>query len=324
MKQIFLFLLCFVVSLVVGCSAIRIWKPNDPVNTGGGNILSPNGGGIDSGNEVDGYINLGECLVANCGGGNDGPDGGDDNYENFKHLDDRYEADGEIDDNDFKDDALTDFRLGYELNYPVGDGKVYVDLQRDSGKSYYNGTVLVAYEKNLGDRKKEIASHKFHSGYGSDAKYNVWARFKGAKRDPSFHGFFENGSQALILIVNKLDNPLEKTDGRVYDRIEGSGSLWFYSFKGHDERENHRDCYEGGRYINQKNWPNASSKKCWFISVGPFNCQAWESRYKVRTFAALEPDSDSCYKKLADFEHLNITKGFNLEDEEDEKMYIAQ
>ena len=327
MKKIFLCLLCFSIGsvIVIGCTPVNLFPKRPSAPTAGDNDGSNNGAAHDD--EIDDGIDLGECLIAKeCGGSgrNRDDDDDDNNYEKFEYWDDRYEAYGEIDNDDFKDGALTDFRLGHRLNYPVRDGKVYVELERESNENYYKGTVLVAYEKKLGDGEKSIATHKFHSGYGRDARYNVWARFNGQNEEPSFHGFFENGSQAIIFIVGPPNNPLQYTDGREYGSFEGSGSIWHYSFKSFDDRGNHNNCYEGGRYVNIRNWPDPPNKKCWFISVGPFNCQAWNEGNNVNTFLALEPDSRSCYKKLADFEKLNVTKAFNLEDEEDGRMYITQ
>ena len=274
--------------------------------------------------EVDEDLSLGDCLIANCGGDSDDGDEREEESarETFKYLRDRYEADGEIDDDDFRDDALTDFRLGHPLNYPVGDGEVYVDLHREAGKNYYGGTVVVAYEKKIDRRTSKVATHRFHSGYGSDARYNVWSYFGGST--PKFHGFFENGNQAMILVVDELSQPLKNVDGKVVKTTAGSGSIWFRSFKGHDDRGNHNNCYEGGRYVNKNTWPEAPNKKCWFISIGPFNCQAWTSNHRVDTLRAVEPSSGSCYKKLADFEHLNVTKAFSVEDETDENLFITQ
>ena len=241
--------------------------------------------------------------------------------ETRKDLRDRYEAYGDIDDDDFIEGSLTDFRLGHRLNYPIEDGEVYVDLHRESGQKYYTGTVVVAYEKKVDKRKSKAAIHRFHSGYGSDAQYNVWSYFGG--KEAKFHGFFENGSQVIVLTIDEFTNPFLRNDKTSDDKDDtvyaGSGSIWFRSFKGHDDRSNHRNCYEGGRYI-QSNAP----KKCWFVSVGPFDCRAWPTNYNLDTFRALEPDSGSCYKKLADFEGLNLTEAFNLDDEDDGRPVIAK
>ncbi|MCB0411829.1 MAG: hypothetical protein KDD22_04845, partial [Bdellovibrionales bacterium] len=48
---------------------------------------------------------------------------------------------------------------------------------------------------------------------------------------------------------------------------------------------------------------------CWFISLGPYDCRAWTDGNGVDSDKAVLPDNG--YKKLGDFEGLNLKKAFN-------------
>jgi len=232
--------------------------------------------------------------------------------DDYDHLEDRY--DGVSGDIDFaRASVVEDYRHGIRANYPIERGRVYVEMGREGNHRYYSGKIEIAFKVRRANGNEEVISQEFTSGYGTDNQYNVWARFGGRL---GFHAFFSDPWKGVILVINRITNVTsERTEA---DRINltnqlGSGSIWFKSFRSY-YRGNDDDCYGGGDYLRMgdPSAPPAPPKRCWFISVGPYDCQAWESGDKVRTFTALEPRW-SCYKKLGDFDGLNISKAFDTD-----------
>lgn len=327
-----IFVSLLIVLFFTRCDQLRIF--------GGGS----SGGGVSSGGSGsrDGYGATDEYGDVSSGGGEysdySGSSGGYDDNEiycpaddgdcdderysrDYDHLEDKY--DGVSGDIDFNGSSvMEDYRTGIRSNYSTERGRVYVDMSREGNHRYYSGRIEVAFKVRRASGNDEVISQEFSSGYGNDNQYNVWARFGGRL---GFHAFFSDSWKGVILVIDRITNVTsERTE---VDRINlrnqlGSGSIWFKSFRSF-YRGNDDDCYEGGQHIRigGPSAPPAPPKKCWFISVGPFNCQAWEAGNTVRTFTALEPDSNSCYKKLGDFDGLNISKAFDTDDGD---IYIAQ
>ncbi|MDE0151672.1 MAG: hypothetical protein OXK80_04135 [Bdellovibrionales bacterium] len=327
-----IFISVLMVLFFTRCDQLRVLgggSSGGGVSSGGG----PGGHGRDrygDGGEYGDYTSGGGRYSDSSSGSSGGydeiycpADDGDCDDERYSRdyddLEDKY--DGVSGDIEFRgSDIMEDYRTGWRSNYPIEEGRVYVDMSRAGNHRYYSGRIEVAYKVRQPDGSHRVVNQEFSSGYGNDNRYNVWARFGGRL---GFHAFFSDYWKGVILVIDEITNvSSERTEA---DRINlknqlGSGSIWFKSFRAHDNRKNHKDCYAGGAHI-PKAGPGVSTKKCWFISVGPFNCQAWEAGHTVRTFMALEPDSDSCYRKLGDFDGLNISKAFDTDDGD---IYIAQ
>ena len=244
--------------------------------------------------------------------------------KDYDDLEDEY--DGVSGNIDFAGaNTMQDYRTGIRANRPIERGRIYVDMNREGNHRYYSGRIEVAFKVRRASGKDEVISQEFSSGYGDDNRYNVWARFNGKL---GFHAFFSDAWKGMILVIDEVTNVTNERTA--VDQINlknqlGSGSIWFKSFLSH-HRNNHDDCYEGGNPIpmGYPGSPPAPSEKCWFISTGPYNCQAWSRNRpgaSVYTFQALEP-RNSCYKKLGDFDGLNISKAFDTDD--DGNIYIAQ
>ena len=232
--------------------------------------------------------------------------------ESYKELEDRFGG-GYADLRFASRSNIQDYRLGNMApNTPIEEGRVFVELENVSNNSYYEGSVVVSYEYDHPRDGMMLKHHEFRTD-GRDARYNLWTRFDDGKF--GFHGFFQNDFEAIILVVDNLYDASGESDSRVFrcnpsrtdcpnaDNAVGTGSVWFKAFK----NEGRGRCHDNGRYINLKTFPNAPDKRCWDISVGPFDCRAWKTSTKVDTFRALEPRS-SCYKKLADFNFPNKSK----------------
>ncbi len=275
-------------------------------NGGGGGYTDYSGGGYDD-----------DDLYCPAGDGNCEEDELFD--RDYDDLEDEYDgAGGRVDFT--SSNTIQEYRLGRRANHPIENGRVYVDMNREGNHRYYSGQIEVAFKmRHQGVNK--VYSQQFHSGWGDDNRYNVWARFGGRL---GFHAFFSDSYKGVILVIDQITNVTsERTE---QDKINlknqlGSGSIWFKSFRSHHPG-NHNDCYKGGTHIGMgaPGSPPAPNKRCWFINVGPWNCQAWEAGDSVRTFMALEPDRNSCYKKLGDFKNLNISKAFDTDDGD---VYIA-
>ena len=214
----------------------------------------------------------------------------DDLYDtDYDELEDEYDGAGARIDFTSRN-TMQEYRLGRRANHPIERGRVYVNMSREGRHRYYSGEITVAFKLKVPNGKDRVYTQLFRSGWGDDNQYNVWARF-GSKL--GFHSFFYDSWKGVILVIDEITNVTsERTE---QDKINlksqlGSGSIWFKSFRSY-HRGNHDDCYEGGNYIGmgEPGHPPAPSKRCWFISVGPYNCQAWESGGRVRTFTALEP-----------------------------------
>ena len=142
----------------------------------------------------------------------------------------------------------------------------------------YGGTVTIAYTDNgisyqgyftSGTTKKEV-------------KYNIWftKNNKGV-----WHGFFEDFLGAIVVVI---DDVIDLGDGNGPDDKVG-GSVWFKNF--------------GLTYA-----PHPPTR-CWFVSIGPYDCRAWKSGDGVNTTKAINPDSG--YVKLGEFEDLSLEDAFN-------------
>ena len=208
--------------------------------------------------------------------------------------------------------TFEDFRLGVPVNSmkDIQNLRVYVKLGKVSRQKYYAGRVTIAYEDY--GREKPFRSISFHSGNGANAQYNVWLK------KTKFHGFFQENNGALILVINRITSVRPNPDAPPV--MSYGGSIWTMQFRttfgGRNSCNNHDQKYvfqynqnpPGGELIPTLSERN---KKCWFLTIGPFDCRTWRKGKGVNTFKAVEPD-DRCYSKLGTFEGLDIPKAFGV------------
>ena len=332
------FIALFIVLFFANCDQLRV------LDRGRGSGGVPGGGSSDRGKNPYGttgdYDEEGRRRGETDFSGDGGYDDEDEEYycpadegdceeederysRDYDHLEDEY--DGVSGNIDFEGaNTMQAYRTGIRANRPIERGRVYVDMNREGNHRYYSGRIEVAFKVRRASGEDEVISQEFSSGYGDDNRYNVWAKFNGRL---GFHAFFSDSWKGVILVIDEVTNVT--SERTAVDRINlrnqlGSGSIWFKSFLSH-HRSNERDCYEGGSPIpiGAPGSPPAPPRKCWFISVGPYNCQAWSRNRpgaSVYTFQALEP-RNSCYKRLGRFDGLNISKAFDTDD--DGNIYIA-
>ena len=330
------FIALFTVLFFTNCDQLRVF---DRGGSSGGNSGGGSGGGKNPYGTTGDYDEegrrRGETDFSGDGGSNndDGEyycpveDGDceeeDERYsKDYDDLEDEY--DGVSGNINFEGaNTMQEYRTGIRANHPIERGRVYVDMNREGNHRYYSGRIEVAFKVRRASGEDEVISQEFSSGYGNDNRYNVWANFNGKL---GFHAFFSDAWKGVILVIDEVINVKNERTARDQINLKnqlGSGSIWFKSFLSH-HRNNQNDCYEGGNPIpiGAPGSPPAPSKKCWFIGVGPYDCRAWPSgNIGVNTFQALEP-RNSCYKKLGDFDGLNISKAFDTDD--DGNIYIAQ
>ncbi len=205
-----------------------------------------------------------------------------------------------------------DFRLGVPVNSmnDIQNLRVYVKLGKVSGQKYYAGRVTIAYEDY--GREKPFRNISFQSGNGANAKYNVWLK------KTKFHGFFQENNGALILVIDRITSIRPNPDAPAV--MSYGGSIWTMqfrtTFRGQNSCNNRDQKYvfqynqnpPGGELIPMLSERN---RKCWFLTIGPFDCRTWRHGKGVNTFKAVEPD-DNCYSKLGTFEGLDIPKAFGV------------
>ncbi|MBK9039787.1 MAG: hypothetical protein IPL83_11600 [Bdellovibrionales bacterium] len=54
--------------------------------------------------------------------------------------------------------------------------------------------------------------------------------------------------------------------------------------------------------------------RCWFVSLGPYDCRAWKTDRSVDTTRSIYPDSD--YVELGSFAGMVLDEAFNGETKE--------
>lgn len=159
--------------------------------------------------------------------------------------------------------------------------RVNLNLQ-DFGGGKYGGTVMIGYTDN-----GQYYEGAFEGGDDdSDNRYNVWFTHNS---EQVFHGFFADPWGAVVVVIDKV---LTFGDGPVDDKV--SGSIWFKNFADY------------GPYTAPP-----PPTQCWFVSLGPYDCQTFKSGGKVVTTSAVYPSTADGYKKLGDFEDLSLSKAFN-------------
>ncbi len=240
--------------------------------------------------------------------------------EAHKRLRNRYETWVNLD--DISTSTVEEFLSGATISHGLRRVRAYFDLNKQATQHEhsYKGKIQILVEaENPSGGTSFREGLPFSAGSGDDVKYNVWSRdFRDHKNKLGFHGFFEDMKHGSIILV--VDDVSVREGER--EEILGRGSIWFMRFKSSDGK-NHKDCYQGGRYIGLggSGLPTHPSKRCWFVSGTPFDCRAWKGKKtRVDTYQAIEP-TDSCYQKLGSFgesdgDTLDVKEAFNLSGDE--------
>jgi hypothetical protein len=175
--------------------------------------------------------------------------------------------------------APTDVKVNINLKkYGSGYGGVVAVTFKDNGNTY------VDYFSSLVEPGSLVSSNEKNN------QYNIWYQKDGKY---IFHGFFQDFWGAIIIVI---DNVVDLGDGQG-PTDQATGSIWFKNFPYRYEPE--------------------SPTSCWFVSNGPYSCQAWRQKrtkdyvthYFVDPTTSLYPDQG--YQKLGDFSGLSISKAFN-------------
>jgi len=145
----------------------------------------------------------------------------------------------------------------------------------------YGGHITIRYKEN----GKQITTYFTSGSSAEEVKYNIWKNGWPNGKE-GFHGFFEDTYGGFILVIDSTD---DMGDGGGF--ASGNGSIWFKNFG----------------YSTFIHPP----VRCWFVSLGPFDCRAWPTDRDVDTNRALYPDNG--YKKLGTFVGLNLKDAFNDE-----------
>lgn len=169
---------------------------------------------------------------------------------------------------------------GRPMNNPTNI-KVNVNLEKYG--SGYGGHVSISYDDNGYHEEGYFTSGSSEQ----EVKYNIWFHKSG---EYAYHGFFEDFLGGVILVI---DEWIDLGDGAgPEDKI--GGSIWFKNF--------------GLTYA-----PHPPTR-CWFVSLGPYDCRSWKTDRGVETTRAIDPDSG--YQKLGTFTGMSLKDAFNGQTEE--------
>lgn len=173
--------------------------------------------------------------------------------------------------------------------HPMNDPQhivVNVNLNSTGTSSYgnvYGGTVTIGYQDTYNGVYQTIQGY-FTSGTSTDAtQYNIWFNYNGKQ---VFHAFFEDFLGGLMVVIN---GTVGSGDGPV--GTLSTGNVWFKNFT--PTYAPHPPTY------------------CWFVSLGPYNCQAWNYGSGINPYQADNPDYSSGWMQLGTFSGLDLTKAFN-------------
>lgn len=173
---------------------------------------------------------------------------------------------------------------GHPMNNPQNI-VVNINFSSTGTSSYGNtfgGTVTIGYQDTYNGVYQNIQGY-FTSGTTTDAnQYNVWFSYNG---NNVFHAFLEDYLGGLMVVINGRGG---SGDGGT---VTASGNVWFKNFT--STYAPHPPTY------------------CWFVSTGPYNCQAWNYGSGINTYQADNPDYSSGWTQLGTFSGLDLLKAFN-------------
>jgi hypothetical protein len=177
------------------------------------------------------------------------------------------------------------------LNAP-SNYKITINLQHVGGLRY-GGRVRISYtdngqtytgnlESGLGVNQKYNISSNNDSEY--EAHYNYW--YNGPNGLPVFTGFFQDTIGAIVLVIETY-TVSNQGDGQAA-QVAAKGSVWFKNF--------------ASSFADQ-----GYMRKCWFISVGPYDCRSDSVIRKT----SLTPSNG--YRLLGTFSGVDTKKAFGLQ-----------
>ncbi len=189
--------------------------------------------------------------------------------------------------------ALSEFAK-WPLNNPT-NLKAKIDLRyqyNPGGATRYGGTLTISFQ----DSGYNISSG-FTTGSGDDTIFNYWMTMNGKS---VFRAFFEDQGRPFKKVsggvVLVIDSSTDLGDG-ASDPMAG-GSLWYLNF--------------------EDSYAPQTDKRCWFVSLGPYDCRAFLSGDNIDPGSRLFPEMRQLstgyqpgYKKLGSFTNLNLLKAFN-------------
>lgn len=181
--------------------------------------------------------------------------------------------------------AMNDYVAMRPLN-SISDVKVTIDLTKDS-RNRYSGTVVISYRDNGVSYQGVFQSGsslnpdlKYASGQNMyEHDYNYWFKNSGMN---VFSGYFQDPWGGLVVVVDEITNQ-GNNDG--VGKTVLSGSIWYRNFP-----------------IVQST--QGAMRKCWFITLGPYDCRSTPVTNKSSIYPA------DTYKKLGTFTGLPKSAAF--------------
>ena len=214
----------------------------------------------------------------------------------------------------FKSRALRDYLMGHESNYGLKCARLYVDMEKMEGSSYYEGQVAIAYygpDPETGLENPDGTGQIFETG--DSVKENEFNNWRGRTRTltaSNFAAIMESRYAALILRIDNVKH-LDVGDGKKSYR--GSGSVWIKMFRQY-KGDKSDTCHRSGGYAHLAKGELTRNTLCWLADKGAYSCLP-KGTGTLKNFNTLR-GALPCYKKLADFGYLNIRDAFNLDSNE--------
>lgn len=184
---------------------------------------------------------------------------------------------------DFQFDSVATLN-NYVQMRPLNDPqnmKMNVELRKRQFKS--GSTTIDSFEGRIYLGYFDTGNYyiaTFESGYGvngvqnpdspstyqkPESQFNRW--FNGTVNGNNvvvFHGFFQDRYGAIMLVI---DGGVDSGDGSGYTQV--NGSVYYLNFP--------------------VGYASQSPEKCWFISIGPFDCRTFVTSKQVQTTSAVYP-----------------------------------
>ena len=214
--------------------------------------------------------------------------------------------------------SLEDFLIGQRLNFPVRCARMVLNMERVGNTKLYRGDVYILYD--VGSSRPDGV--RFNSGHSKeDNTHNRWSgSFRAGRRGVTgaeFSGIFQHTGREMALIL-QIDRVVEEDVADGETDLRGYGNIWFKTFRHptyFSQADHNRDpCYQNGPYMRHaRKKPPRPSKKCWFLTQGPYNCRP----NGIGTGVINISKSPTCYNKLGTFGNLEINEAFNVERDED-------
>ena len=217
---------------------------------------------------------------------------------------------------EFDRSSLEDFLLGQSLNFDPVCARLYLDMSKMG--SVYKGSLSLALQTSSNIK----TFPGFSSGYSSsDNRYNKWSgasSWKGNREDKvkkQFHAIYEDEHSAIILRLEDI-RIREVRDGEI--EYIGAGEVYYKMFRiatGYDVNKSNTkgSCYSRGTYISQAHTAPPKRNRCWFTTIGPYNCRPNGSLNPKDKFTDINIRTSSykCFSRLGRFWNLSIEEAFN-------------